>query len=51
MEEKQWGGAREGSGRKRSVPEGARQRNILLTDAEFKAVKEFVRKIREKSMS
>lgn len=51
MEEKQWGGAREGSGRKRILPKGARQRNITLTDDEFKAVKEFVKEFRKKSMS
>lgn len=48
-EKKQHGGKREGSGRKPSLPEGARFRGINLTDEEFKAVKELVAQMRERS--
>lgn len=45
-EKKKRGGKREGAGRKASLPDGARFRGIILTDEEFKAVKELVAKMR-----
>jgi hypothetical protein len=40
------GGARPGAGRRPKLPEGARPRAIRLTDAEYRQVCDFLKKIR-----
>lgn len=40
------GGKREGSGRKKQLPEGAKCRSILLTDEEYLAIKKIVNEMR-----
>lgn len=42
-----WGGAREGAGRPKEVPEEAKRRSIYLTDEEFQTVKEWLALYRE----
>lgn len=42
-----WGGAREGAGRPKEVPEEAKRRSIYLTDEEFRTVKEWLALYRE----
>lgn len=42
-----WGGAREGAGRPKEVPEEAKRRSIFLTDEEFQTVKEWLALYRE----
>lgn len=42
-----WGGAREGAGRPKEVPESARRRSVFMTDEEFSFVKEWLKKSRE----
>lgn len=38
-------------GRPRSIPDGTRIRGIRLTDAEYAAVREYVRKLRKRGKS
>lgn len=40
------GGKREGAGRKRTVPLGAKQASFMLTDDERLAVKEYIKHLR-----
>lgn len=41
------GGYRPGAGRKRTIPEGARERDIIATDAEFAALRAHLARMRE----
>lgn len=45
-EKKKHGGYRVGSGRKHTLPDGTKPRNMRLTDAEFLACKALVAKMR-----
>lgn len=47
MKEERRGGKREGAGRPKETPAGARQRSVLMTDEELRAVKAFLSKLRE----
>lgn len=40
------GGKREGAGRKRTLPSGAKTKCIKMTDEEFIAVKEYLKRLR-----
>lgn len=42
-----WGGAREGAGRPKEVPEEAKRRSIFMTNDEFEFVKDWLKKSRE----
>lgn len=42
-----WGGAREGAGRPKKVPDEAKRRSVYLTDEEFQTVKEWLALYRE----
>ena len=46
MNKKQRGGRREGAGRKRTLPEGAKPTSFQLTEAERIAVKEYIKRLR-----
>ena len=41
------GGYREGSGRKKTLPVGARVRSFKITDTEYQQVKDFIKNLRE----
>lgn len=41
-----WGGAREGAGRPKEIPEDAKRRSIFMTEEEFKFVKDWLKKSR-----
>ena len=42
-----WGGAREGAGRPKEIPEDAKRRSIFMTDEEFSFVKDWLKTYRE----
>ncbi|MDY4921105.1 MAG: hypothetical protein SO119_08570 [Phascolarctobacterium sp.] len=44
------GGAREGAGRKKTLPEGTRTTSFILTEEERLAVKKYVAKMRQEGM-
>ena len=46
MVKKQHGGRREGAGRKKTLPEGAKPTSFHLTEAERIAVKEYIQRLR-----
>ena len=46
MVKKQHGGRREGAGRKKTLPEGAKPTSFHLTEAERIAVKEYIKRLR-----
>lgn len=43
------GGIREGAGRKKSLPEGAKAASFILTDAEKSAVKKYIGNLRQEA--
>ena len=43
-----WGRAREGAGRPKELPDGAKRRSISLTEEEFRFVKDWLEKCRAK---
>ena len=43
------GGIREGAGRKKSLPEGAKPASFILTDAEKSAVKKYIGNLRQEA--
>lgn len=45
-----WGGKRDGAGRKATLPSDARPRPIRLTDEEYEAVKTFIKEHREQKL-
>jgi len=46
VQNESWGGARKGTGPKKTLPAGARRRALAMTDSEYEAVKNLVNKMR-----